>query len=70
MTIYKVIAMKDGTETFAKDRREVKNVINTSENTMTKLFFDLSRNRMAAVKNFVIEKVELDDLFLSVAMKG
>ena len=69
MTIYKVTTMKDGSSIFAKDRKEVKSTINTSENTMVKLFAELQTSRMAAVKDYIVEKVELNETLLSIATR-
>ena len=69
MTIYKVTTMKDGSSIFAKDRKEVKSALNTSQNTMVKLFAELQHSRMVAVRDFLVEKVELNETLLSIATR-
>ena len=66
MTIYKVTNMKDGRYIFVKDRKDVKTAISTSENTMVKVFAELQQRRMVAVRDFLIEKVELTETLLNI----
>ena len=61
MILYKVISCHDGSSTLAKDRKDVKRLTNSCEPTMTKLFRDLENNKFFTFKNYIVEKVEVNE---------
>ena len=69
MYLYKVTSCLDGSTTFAKDRPEVKRITESCEPSMTKLFKDLEVNKYSVLKDFIVQRVELNDTILEIATR-